>query len=199
MSSIRWHFPKGTVESTAPKAYGDDTLCMGGRERAWMGALIDDIALAVVKRMTPWAKRDQVPADFPHDNLALFPWQLNTAATVGSRALRLAVQIHGRCETCTVINRDAMTEVADALEEGLKTGVFREEAQGYDPVGAIIETLRKKPAWCQWSYSVTDGHGNVRRHRAEGNVLEKGRLDDPAPFNDGKTFLNTPFEEWVWF
>lgn len=138
MSSIRWHFP-------------DTTLCMGGRERAWMAFLINRITRGCTD-----TRRSMPGPDWPsiYDEFNL---QLATAWAVGSRPVKLCVLIHGWCETNRVIESEAFNVIADALEEGLELGIFRKETQGYEGIERIIDRLRLGGPWCVWSYSVTDG------------------------------------------
>lgn len=146
MSSIRWHFPDGT-------------LSMGGRERGWFGCICTDIATMAIRLRLP---NEYVMRDvrwLGHDFLRpqWFGSLLETVWVTGSRPVRLVALIHGWCETNLVLDGSAFGEVADALEEGLALGIFRPETQRYEGVERIIERLRKGGDWCVWSYSVTDG------------------------------------------
>ena len=186
MSSIRWHFE-------------DVTLCMGGRERAWMGCLIRNIAEAVV------SLRTDNPREYWTQDLNSFDLQIATAWALGSRPLRLAALIHGWCETNRLIESAAFAEIADALEEGLASGIFRRETQGYQGIDAIIARLRQGGDWCVWSYSVTDGFprwsdeaddymsesDSVAQIREEGNVIEPG-IFECEPHTETALTLDEP-------
>lgn len=148
MSSIAWHFE-------------DVELRMGGREAAWMRCLVRGMALSAAKLALPMDKQPASYAFFQEG----FGDSLETAWTMGSRPVRLAAVIVGCVELNLVIEGEAFAEVADTLEEGLASGIFREETQGYEGVRAIIERLRKGGAWVALSYSVTDGF--PRRVRRE--------------------------------
>lgn len=195
MSSIAWHFE-------------DENLTMGGRERAWMGLLVTKVAEAAIRTLG----YEPPPAWNLMGTADLFSRELNTACALGSIPLRLAAHIHGRCETNTLIEGEAFPEVADALREGLETGIFRAETQGYEGIGRIVERLDKGGDWCAWSYSVTDGFPRwdgekdeflsdsetIALLRAEPNVLSAGQLaSQPTPFDRGETFFtHPPPAEW---
>lgn len=172
MSSIRWHFE-------------DVTLSMGGRERAWMGGIVRNMAHAAAGLLYPWDKR---PPRHMSVERGGFNEALETVWALGSRPIRLAAVIHGCCEVNLVVDGAAFAEVADTLEEGMASGVFREETQGYEGVRAIVERLRKGGAWCVWSYSVTDGFPRrVRRKDVPGGEVAPEQVED-----DEET------GEWVW-
>lgn len=149
MSSVRWHFE-------------DETLHMGGRERAWAAFLCKEIAHGVVKAVVPFEDYHDVcdywSSPFRESGSDhVFQSLIETVWAVGSRPIRLSILIHGYCEANLVFDGSAFAEVADTLQEGLRTGIFRPESQGYEGVDRIIERLRRGGAWCVLSSSVTDG------------------------------------------
>lgn len=172
MSNIRWHFE-------------DVTLHMGGRERAWMGGIVRRMAYAAADLLYSW------PHHPPHHmsvERGGFSNALETVWAMGSRPVRLAALIHGCCESNLVVDGAAFAEVADTLEEGLASGIFREETQGYEGIRAIIERLRKGGAWCVWSYSVTGGFPcRVRRKQVPGVEPTPDQVEDCEETG-----------EWVW-
>lgn len=182
MSSIAFYFE-------------DTTLRVGGSERAHMGSLCAGIAQTVLKLRLPYPTQI-TPAWYMHGNAAQAV--METAWATGSRPVRLAALLYYYCETNTVIDGAAFAEVADALEEGRRLGIFREETQRYEGIDAVIARLRQGGAWCALGSSLAgsfprelgcDDDDFTIQHmtaaetvaalRAEGNVLVAGDLDRP--------------------
>ena len=197
MSSIAFHFP-------------DVTLRIGGRERYWFDAYCNHIAegcarLRLTHGMKPargWAHGDHA------DQYAII---VRTAWAISSAPGRLAVLFSACSENNLLIEGNAFTETADAIDEGRRTGIFREETQGYDGIAKVVERFRQGGKWCALSHSVTDGFPRynpaTRKHlspkatvtllRKEGPTLVRGELSAPSFFNDGPTILTMTTDELI--
>lgn len=185
MSSVTFHFE-------------DVALSIGGRERHWMGGLCRDLVRGVL-HFKNIKERDVLYALYGDHMLGT---TMNTACAVGSRAVRLAAHVYARCELSLVIDGAAFPEVVSALEEGLATGVWRRETQGYDGIEAVLERFRKGGRWCALSCSITDGfprrglnaEDSVAEIWEEGHKLAAGGLDESTPFK-GDNYLTMSSDE----
>lgn len=74
------------------------------------------------------------------EKLRLFSLQLNTLYRMGDDPLKLAARLHGQCEIHTWVDGPNREWLAEIMEWGRKTGVFRPEMGWED----VIELLRKR-------------------------------------------------------
>ncbi len=189
MSSIAFHFP-------------DVTLRIGGRERHWFNAYCNNIAEGLAKLRLPYGMKPSLGWTFGN-RPRLLDTILNSVWATGAAPARLAAIIHGFCEPNLLIEGEAFTEVADAIDEGRRVGIFREETQGYDGIAKVSERFRQGGEWCALSYSVTDSfprfnpetdecytaEETVALIRKDGPTLAKGELLAQTFFIDGTTIL----------
>lgn len=171
MSSIAFASPSGSVS-------------LSGAERAWMGQLVNHIALGVLdpehnrdllRRAVPpdhylqaeqidsgyWGQRfgtamsvDTLP--LRAGDMAVEGWHLclNTALAVGSDAVKLAARLHAQCEIHAWVDGPNRDWLADLIESGRTAEVFRPN-MGWEEVAAFLRVDQVEPVVT--SYSVTDG------------------------------------------
>lgn len=99
------------------------------------------------------------------DGRKIDPWHmcLNTALAVGSDPMKLSARIHAQCECHCWVDGPNREWLADIIDEGLTTGLFREglkdHDQGWD---SVLELLRKRDDEAiVTSFSVCDGFPNM--------------------------------------
>lgn len=82
-----------------------------------------------------------------------FTIYLNTALLIGNDQLKLAARLHGQCEIYCYVEGPNRAWLADIMQHGRNTGLYRPDMKWED----VIEHLRERddePVVC--SYSVTD-------------------------------------------
>lgn len=192
MSRIYFHSPSGEAE-------------LRGSERAWMGGLVNDIALGILdpdSNNADQLMRLVAPGHYLHaaeragygwvgkwqETFRLawggimsdgaFVWRghridawtmnLNTALQIGADPLKLAARLHAQCEMHAWVDGPNRTWLADIINEGLKTGLFRgtlrydatptapaqEVSQGWEEVAALLRSRDDEPVVT--SYSVCE-------------------------------------------
>lgn len=87
--------------------------------------------------------------------LNAFAVVLNTAWALGSDAVRLMVRIHGQCEIHGHVLPDDAGFVADIIDTGLASGLYRVD-MGWDDVAALLRAAQKEREAVVMSFSVTD-------------------------------------------
>jgi len=94
--------------------------------------------------------------DFP---VAMFNVMLNTAWVMGGDALKLYARLHGQCELHLYVEAQHRGWLADIIEEGLRTSLYREKV-GWEQV---MELLRNPyiEGPVVTSYSVCDSFPNL--------------------------------------
>jgi len=92
------------------------------------------------------------------EKLRLFPLPLNTLYRIGDAPLKLAARLHGQCEIHAWVDGPNREWLAEIMEWGRETGVFRAE-MGWE---AVIELLRKRDDEpVVTSYSVCESFPNA--------------------------------------
>mgnify|MGYP001598122955 CR=1 FL=1 len=77
---------------------------------------------------------------------------LNTALVAGSDPIRLAAKIHGWCEIHCWVEDEDRAWLADVIDEGLGTGLYRPDA-GWDDVQALLRDGHPSPVVLSFSGS----------------------------------------------
>lgn len=128
------------------------------------------------------------------DGKTIDAWHLvlNTATTVGSDAMKLAVRIHAQCEIHAWVKGENRAWVANILEEGLGE-IFREES-GWESVITLLREANDEPV--VMSYSVTDGF----RESGYGDWLQSRlnelNVDLEDEDKNGESYEYVLGEEW---
>lgn len=100
---------------------------------------------------------------------------LNTALVMGSDAIKLGARLHGQCEIHAFVEGANRTWLADIIERGRKTGVFRAES-GWESVITHLRERDDEPVVT--SYSVCESFPNPQAANWKPtNVDEDGEAD----------------------
>lgn len=172
MSRIYFHSEHETVE-------------VYGTERAWMGCLVSRIAGGVFDMLSHEDKLALVPeghylrrpdneygwnesfrtwltvmdGNFA-DGTSAFATALNTVLAIGSPPLQLAARLHGQCEMHAWVEGEHGDWMADLIEEGLRTGIFRLGRDRENRWADVVRLLRESRGPVVTSYSVCEGFPN---------------------------------------
>jgi hypothetical protein len=163
-----------------------DTAELRGSERAYMGCLVNDLALAALHGLEgseEWLK-PVLPADhylqrytghefarsartwfnvqgkmmIGGDEVDAWTVALNTALLIGGDAIKLLTRLHAQCEIhCWVEGRPDKNWLAGIISNGLETGIMR-EGQGWEDVIGLLRHPGGFPIVC--SYSVCEQFPN---------------------------------------
>jgi hypothetical protein len=183
----------------------EGTAELSGRERAWMGMLVRDLAATVLPvfgdgiepRINPehgdrfrrgsqidranvalWMGHDHLtPTLTDHDGTPLdsFSLQFNTVLALGSDPVALMARLHGQCELHCYVEGPDRAWMADLIDAGQAAKVMR-PGQGWHQVAALLRGRDDQPVVC--SYSVTEWFPNA--YVADwGSIMSV--LDDPDP------------------
>jgi hypothetical protein len=121
--------------------------------------------------------------------LRLFPLQLNTLYKMGDDPLKLAARLHAQCEIHTWVDGPNREWLAEIIEYGLQTNIFR-PGMDWDEVVALLRSRADEPVVT--SYSVCERFPNARvagwMQRPEIQARLKQEPDD-----DNEDML---YEEW---
>lgn len=210
MSRVYFHSPSGDAE-------------LLGAERHWLGSLISKLATGlldaehnreILARLLPpghsLAGRSSQPnwpelyalyfrsgdgALVQHSgrDLSTFSFALNTAAAMGSDAVKLAARIHGQCEIHAWVDGPNRAWIADIMQAGLDSGAFRKGlwhkpagsserkwvSMGWEDVITLLRSRADEPVVT--SYSVCDSFpdpfvGDWMKQVPDG--VDRARQDD---------------------
>lgn len=185
MSRVYFHSPSDTAE-------------LLGSERAWLGGLVSDLATGMLhlhydndalRALLPpghhirqrtgsdWADSyalyfrtgDSELVRYRGKSLSTFSLALNTATAVGNDQMKLAARIHGQCELHAWVDGPNRAWLADIMQAGLDSGVYRKgywyepaaggerlwQSMGWESVIGLLRTRDDEPV--VMSYSVCDG------------------------------------------
>lgn len=173
MSRVYFHSPSGDAE-------------LRGSERAWLGGLVNDLAVGIlalhdpsrVDRLVSLAASDHYIAQhadgyagmplqiayrlaFLHEDpytaalvqhhgrrIDTFSLALNTAMLLGNDQVRLAARLHAQCELHAWVDGPNRGWLADVMEAGLESGVFRRGIEhAPDPIRGRAEPLWVSQGW----------------------------------------------------
>lgn len=195
MSRVYFHSPSGTAELHGSERAHLGVLCsdvaLGVLD---LGGWNDDRVVDLVdERRYPrpsghdWPARqhwiravetalrvaDRSPLSWRGHDLDAFSLTLNTAAAAGSDAMKLAARIHGQCELHAWVDGPNRAWLADVMQQGLDSGVFRNgfwyavhpdspkdkwSSQGWDKVMDLLRSRDDEPVVT--SYSVCESFPN---------------------------------------
>jgi hypothetical protein len=172
MSYIQFDSPDGTVQ-------------IGGRERARMGLLIDEIA---------WALEDRGNLSGPDDELRKLRYQysaddnfgqrLGWVCLIGDDVTKLVAHIHGQCEIHGWVHPDDGPWFAGLVEAAVERGLLGDDARNhYGSWSEVAEMARTLTGPMASSYSVTESWPDVY------GIAEHTDLWTPADPDD-------PYESW---
>jgi hypothetical protein len=120
------------------------------------------------------------------DGARIFDLVLNTAMVVGSAPVALAACLHGRCEQHAYVEPQDVRWLAAIIAEGLRDGVFRDEAGWIE----VVDLLRADPGPVVTSYSTCDEFPNPTAARWIPHVRT-----EPAGSDDWEAWYAQPFSE----
>lgn len=107
-----------------------------------------------------------------------FTVALNTALAVGNDVIKLAARLHGQCEIHTWVDGPNRAWLADIMQAGRDTGLYRDE-MGWEKVIALLRSGSTLPVVT--SYSVCDRFPNRSSILDEDiptfSVKDEGELD----------------------
>lgn len=185
MSHIAFHFSD------------DTTLRIGGRERKYYAGYIRRMADALVDLRLP--RELEAAANWQYElriDVAQAVWP--SVWAISSTPVRLALLFDTCCEDHLIIDGSAFVEVADAIDEGLRIGIFREETQGYDGIARVAERLRQGGDWCALAFSGAEDFKGVDEAQEElCPTLGSGELLQPSFYPSELTLLTMPLEELI--
>lgn len=95
-----------------------------------------------------------------HD-LDPFTISLNTAATVGNDAVKLAARLHGQCEIHAWVDGPNRAWLADIIDRGMASGVLRAETQGWERVVGMLRARDDEPVVTSYSVCEQFPHSGV--------------------------------------
>lgn len=154
---------------------------LSGRERAYMGVLVSELAGAVIGRGDHERLRSLIPTGHYLHNLHgyeftrcfevwlnvggigcdgrlgdtdLFTLQLNTALRLGGDTLKLLARLHGQCEIHAFIEAADAAWLAEIIDEGITNRVYRKR-QGWEELLAFLRSYKSDQPIVT-SYSVTE-------------------------------------------
>jgi hypothetical protein len=161
----------------------DETVRIGGRERAYYGLTVDRLfssALCIdalylgrdeeqvqsIERIIGVSRNARLllntlhrgPMTVGDTTWDLFDCALNTALVTGSPAIVFMTRVHAQCEIHGYVNEENHEWLVAVIEQGLKDRVLRKETQGYGKGLEDLVTMLRKPDTgpVVMSYSVTD-------------------------------------------
>jgi len=101
---------------------------------------------------------DRQPLTYQGHPIPVWDLTLNTVMQVGSNPARLATRLHAQCEIHAWVDGPNRAWLADLIDEGLMSGVFRaqiaDRTPGWDSVTALLRARDDEPVVT--SYSVCD-------------------------------------------
>lgn len=159
MSSIAFESKQGEV-------------AVGGRERARMGGLIDDLSWVMHSRGIT-RERFDLRAEYDDklrwlysgrmgsEGQDTFSERLGWVCLIGSDVMRLLCHIHGQCELNGWVHPDDGEWFAGLVEQGLEQGLLGpDERNHYGTWAQVAELARASTTPLISSYSVTDSWPN---------------------------------------
>lgn len=215
MSRVYFHSPSGEAE-------------LNGSERAHFGCLVRDAAVRVldlsdaahIRRLRELVARDHYLApmedamfarsfetcmrvsspvlSFADQPIGMFTLVLNTALLDADDQMRLAARIEGQCEIHAYIEGPNRAWVADMIDRGLETGLYRKgmyvdnradgshgpwRSQGWENVLTLLRSRDDEPV--VMSYSVCDSFPNP------------DAMEDQPPMPDGWRPDHWSEQEWA--
>lgn len=174
---------------------GQGRVEVGGRERARMGVLLDDIAWVMDSRgrrlQSPQedhtAKLRYVYGDFgTSDRDDNFGKRLGWACLIGNDALKLLAHIHGQCEIHGWVHPDDLGWFADLLEQAVRDGLLGADGRSfYGSWQDVADLARRSTAPLVASYSVCESWPDIYLI-----AQERPDLFTPEDADD-------PYESWA--
>lgn len=160
----------------------DGEVRLSGRERHFMGGLVDDLMMGVIGK-GDWIlqylpkeaelffknprERSLFSAWLRHDDKACFIVDgkeagsfhvaLNTAIALGNDVIKLAAKLHGQCEVHCWVDGPNRKWLADIMQDGLDLNIFR-TGEGWEDVIEFMSKSTSSPVVC--SYSVCERFPN---------------------------------------
>ena len=199
--------------------YDLDDVDIRGSERAYMGGVIKDIALALIDpRMNEDKIKDVLPDDcYLHDYKGsdfvksfgiwfsvsdetfkngddLFALQLNTAYTFCNDQIKLMARLHGQCEIhCYLTAGRNAKWLAEIIRGGLRSGIYR-SGQGWENLESTLDRY-KGNSHIVCSYSVTDGFPDYSVADFDGSPDEWYELPEMEQWS--KAIAGLTQEKWL--
>jgi hypothetical protein len=175
---------------------------IGGRERARMGSLVDDIAWALHRRgethlLSPMEEY-QAKASWVHGGFSMgeaererrFGERLGYACLVGNDELKLLAHMYGQCEIHGWVHPRFGAWFADLIERAFAHGLLGEDIRNtYGPWQDVADLARRSTTPLVSSYSVTDDWPSPR-------LIAMYRPDLLAIDEEAEEEGDDPYEAW---
>lgn len=153
------------------------TVLIGGRERARMGVLINDVGWAVKNR---GHDNDTKKLAWVYSGDTEFAEQLGWVCIVGNDAMKLAAHIHGQCEIHGWVHPDDGEWFARQIESAVHAGVLADDGrQHYGTWADLADLARASTTPLVSSYSVCEGWPDpylIAEHRPD--LFDVGPADE---------------------
>ena len=163
---------------------GQGEVLIGGRERARMGVLVDELAWVMESRGRPITdpiirRRDELEWRYRDDN---FGERLGWVCLIGDDVTKLLAHVHGQCEIHGWVHPDDGDWFADLVKRAAARGLLNEDRVGkYGTWDQVADLARRSTTPLVSAYSACESWPNPYLIASERPDLfnPEGPLVDP--------------------
>lgn len=171
----------------------EGSVLIGGRERARMGCLIDDLAWVMHKRGMDWMSPQddaRARAMWSAGGGSDFTERLGWACLIGNDQTKLLAHVHGQCEIHGWVHPDDGEWFAEIVERAVADGLLGFDDRGghYGSWQDVADLARRSATPMVSAYSVCDPWPDQY-------AIAEYRPDLWALDEDGESFWELPEEE----